>query len=108
MVGPDLDTVPETGLAGTPEPRPPPPRKPPGYPSGGAFRVSGMLPGDLFVTGFLANVQSANDPVDGRNRMKYMTIERDQPATGGPKRTEREEITPLVRRQELEPLGIEA
>lgn len=38
----------------------------------------------------------------------YMTVNRDQPATGGPKRTGRQEIAPLVRRQELEPLGIEA
>lgn len=40
--------------------------------------------------------------------MQYMTINRDQPTTGGKGRTERAEITQLVRRQELEPLGIEA
>lgn len=40
--------------------------------------------------------------------MQYMTITRDQPASGGPERTERSEITALVRRQELAPLNIEA
>lgn len=40
--------------------------------------------------------------------MQYMTITRDQPKTGGPERTERSEIVPLVREEHLEPLGIEA
>lgn len=40
--------------------------------------------------------------------MQYMTVTRDEPTSGGPLRTERGEIAPLVRRQELEPLGIGA
>lgn len=40
--------------------------------------------------------------------MKYMTIERDQPTTGGPERTERSGISALVREEHLAPLGIEA